>query len=154
MAVAALLAVSCNKEVKQEAPATPTPDAAPVVVQNSASINADGTTDMHNAQNSLDWAGTYKGKLPSASGEGIETTITLKDDMTFEKVDIYKGKKGGKFTEKGKFTWDKEGTVITLEIKDAKELYKVVEGSIIMLNADGKENTGELAEMYVIKKVK
>ena len=36
--------------------------------------------DMHNAENSLDIAGVYKGVLPCADCEGIETTIVLKDD--------------------------------------------------------------------------
>ena len=41
------------------------------------------TDDGHNAQNSLDWAGTYEGTLPCADCPGIKTTITLKDDNTY-----------------------------------------------------------------------
>lgn len=52
---------------------------------NSAKTNksagADSTsievTDIHNAENSLDYEGTYKGVFPAADCPGIETTLTL-----------------------------------------------------------------------------
>ena len=36
--------------------------------------------DQHNSRNSLDWNGVYKGVLPCADCEGIETVITLLND--------------------------------------------------------------------------
>ena len=58
---------------------------------NSAKTNksagADSTsievTDIHNAENSLDYEGTYKGVFPAADCPGIETTLTLNPDKTF-----------------------------------------------------------------------
>ena len=34
--------------------------------------------DIHNAETSLDYRGTYRGVLPAADCPGIETTLTLK----------------------------------------------------------------------------
>ena len=58
---------------------------------NSAKTNksagADSTsievTDIHNAENSLDYEGTYKGVFPAADCPGIETTLTLNPDKTY-----------------------------------------------------------------------
>lgn len=108
--------------------------------------------DMHTSESSLDWDGTYKGTLPCADCEGIETTIVLNKDRTFERTAVYKGKEDGNFNDKGKFSWDKDGRVITLEIKDDNPFYQVKEGSIVLLNQEGEENTGELADLYVLKK--
>lgn len=43
----------------------------------STSIEA---TDIHNAENSLDYEGTYKGVFPAADCPGIEITLTLNPD--------------------------------------------------------------------------
>ena len=39
--------------------------------------------DIHNAETSLDYRGTYRGVLPAADCPGIETTLTLKPDGTY-----------------------------------------------------------------------
>lgn len=110
--------------------------------------------DGHNAENSLDWAGTYKGIIPAASSPGIEVTLTLMDNHTYKKTDIYIDEKDGTFNEEGTFTWSEDGFKITLNAKDgSKQIYKVIEGSIIMLDADGNEITSELASHYVLKKM-
>lgn len=110
--------------------------------------------DTHNAQNSLDWAGTYKGIIPAASSPGIEVTLTLMDNHTYKKTEIYLEEKDGTFNEEGTFTWSEDGFKITLDTKEGnKQSYKVVEGSIIMLDADGNEITSELAPHYVLKKM-
>ncbi|MDE0535713.1 copper resistance protein NlpE [Tenacibaculum sp. L6] len=45
--------------------------------------------DEHNAKNSLDWAGIYEGTLPCASCPGINTTLKLNADLTFELTEVY-----------------------------------------------------------------
>ena len=37
--------------------------------------------DIHNAETSLDYEGTYKGVLPAADCPGIETTLILNPDV-------------------------------------------------------------------------
>ncbi|MDR2956161.1 MAG: copper resistance protein NlpE [Prevotella sp.] len=106
----------------------------------------------HNAMNSLDYKGEYKGKVPTASGEGMIVSITL-EDSTFVKKTEYVGKKDAKFEEKGKYTWNSEGNTIKLEgIKDAPSQYFVGENTLTQLDMDGNKITGTNANMYILKK--
>jgi len=58
-----------------------------------------------------------------------------------------------RFSETGKIEWHENGNNITLvSEKGEKQQFKVREGSLVMLNADGEENTGALAEHYVLNK--
>lgn len=107
--------------------------------------------DEHNAKNSLDYKGTYAGKVPTASGEGMIVTIELGDD-TFVKKTVYVGKKDT-FEENGKYTWNSEGNTITLEgVKDSPGKYFVGENTLTQLDMDGNKITGDLADMYILKK--
>lgn len=111
--------------------------------------------DMHNAQNSIEWTGVYKGMLPCASCQGIKVTLILKDDGTFEKTDVYLNDNIETFTETGRIVWNDDKTKITLDLsqKTPNPQYFVAEGTLTMLDADGNENKGELANMYILKKV-
>ncbi|PID61414.1 MAG: hypothetical protein CR986_02960 [Ignavibacteriae bacterium] len=109
--------------------------------------------DEHNAENSLDWNGTYKGITPCASCEGIFTTIKLNSDMTYEKSYLYLGEKGDTYNENGKFSFLEDKTTIKLNSKDEASLYRVEEGSLVMLNSEGKEVTDKLAEYYRLQKM-
>lgn len=119
-------------------------------------VKPDGlkVTDEHNSMNAVDWDGTYKGVVPCADCEGIETTLVLGKELTYIMKTKYLGKSDAKvFEEKGKFSWDKSGQVITLDgIKDAPNKYFVGENKIIQLDMDGKEITGEQADLYILKK--
>lgn len=110
--------------------------------------------DEHNAQNSLDWAGVYGGTLPCADCEGIQTIITLNSDGTFSSKEEYQKEPNVIMENKGTFTWDSTGQVITLQSDNAdfKRYFKVVEGSIIHLDNEANEITGELASMYKLRK--
>lgn len=113
---------------------------------------AENVPDGHNAKSSLDYKGTYTGKIPSASGEGIIVTITV-DDSTYVKKNEYVNKKDATFEEKGKYTWNDEGNTIILEgVKDAPNKYFVGEGTLTQLDMDGNKITGETADLYILKK--
>lgn len=108
----------------------------------------DGAT----AQNSLDVVGIYKGVLPCADCEGMETTIELKNDSTYSRVIKYLGKKENSFTASGKWTWV-NGFIINLgSIKEGPNQYFVAEGKLIQLDMSGNRITGELAAKYELKK--
>ncbi len=110
--------------------------------------------DSHTSEISLDWNATYKGILPCASCSGIETTITLYDDKTFKKKEIYLDTKGGTFVQKGKFTFTQDGNKIILKNKDgSKDMYIVGESRLIMLNKDGKKINSTLSKNYELEKV-
>lgn len=109
--------------------------------------------DIHNAQTSLDWNGTYKGTTPCADCEGIETEVTLNNDLTFVLKTKYKGKSDKVFEEKGSFKWDSTGSKISLEgLQDRPSQFFVGENTLTQLDLEGKKITGALAENYVLKK--
>ena len=120
-------------------------------------IKSDTTSvviDDHNSQNSLDWSGTYKGRIPCADCEGIATEIILNSDMTFVKIIKYLGKNENEVLEEtGSFVCDKTGTIVVLNVSDdSPRRYKVGENKLIQLDIEGKAITGLLAQKYLLTK--
>jgi uncharacterized lipoprotein NlpE involved in copper resistance len=109
----------------------------------------DGST----AQNSLDVVGTYKGVVPCADCEGIETSVMLHADNTYMLHTSYLGKSGGKGLDlNGNFKWI-DGFTIELEgVTDAPSKYFVSENKLIQLDMQGKKIEGELADKYILTK--
>lgn len=107
--------------------------------------------DTHNAQNALDVDGIYEGNLPPASGTEMKTVITLSGD-TYKKSIIYDKEPNKTFETSGKFTWDQNGSIITLEGEEAPNKYFVAENKLIHLDIDGNMITGDLADKYILKK--
>jgi len=140
----AMFFFSCKKEVKP----------LEINTDTIGNIAVETPINSHNSQNSLDWAGTYKGVTPCADCEGIETEIVLNADLIFTLKAKYLGKGDGKvFQEAGSFVWDKTGGIISLEgFKGGPSQYKVGENRLIQLDMEGNVITGDLAEKYVLKK--
>ena len=108
--------------------------------------------DVHNAKNSLDYQGNYRGNLPCADCESIETTISLTAD-NYTKQTVYKGKSDKVFKETGKFTWNEAGNTITLSGLEAPNQYFVGEGVLFQLDADGNRVEGDLASNYQLSRI-
>jgi heat shock protein HslJ len=108
--------------------------------------------DEHNAKNSLDYQGNYRGNLPCADCESIETTISLTED-SYIKETVYKGKSDKVFKETGKFTWNEAGNTITLSGSAAPNQYFVGENVLFHLDADGKRIEGDLASKYQLSRI-
>ena len=106
----------------------------------------------HNSQNSLDWAGVYTGLIPSASGSGINVTITLRNDSTYEVQYQYVDRPDGDSSVTGTFKWNDEGDTITLDDTDLPPYYKIGENRLIQMDMEGNLITGALADDYVLKK--
>lgn len=106
----------------------------------------------HNARNSLDWAGAYRGVLPCADCEGIETTVLLRPDGGYLARSRYLGESGVVSTSEGRFTWNAAGDAVSLA-GDSPALYRVEENKLVRLALDGSPNTGPLAEHYVLMKL-
>ncbi|MDR1707333.1 copper resistance protein NlpE [Dysgonomonas sp.] len=107
--------------------------------------------DEHNAKNSLDYQGTYTGELPTASGEGMAVSLTL-EDSTYVKKTEYIGKKEI-FEDKGKYTWNAEGNIVILDgINDAPNRYFVGENTLTQLDMEGNKITGDMADLYILRK--
>jgi uncharacterized lipoprotein NlpE involved in copper resistance len=106
----------------------------------------------HNSRNSVNWDGLYTGTIPAADAEGINVQITLNLDETYEVQYEYIGRQNS-FTSKGTFKWDDDGGVITLDAEDLPPYYMVGENTLTQLDMQGKAITGNLADMYVLRKV-
>lgn len=124
--------------------------------QEPVEVKAEDTiTDAFKAENNsrlaIDYPGTYKGTLPSASGSGMEVTIVLADS-TYTKSTIYVGKSDKPVEVSGKYTWDETGSKITLEGDEAPNQYQVGENQLFHLDMDGKRIEGNLADQYILVK--
>ncbi|EPF80237.1 lipoprotein involved with copper homeostasis and adhesion [Acinetobacter gyllenbergii] len=147
ISLASIFLVACNKA---ETPKTDEQTPAATSTENSTEV----VDSAHTAENSLDWNGTYKGVLPCADCEGIETELELNLDKTYELKETYLGKGDGKaFESKGSFTFDSKNTsIIELDKAGDGRKYFVAEGYLKALDTEGKEITGELADKYELKK--
>jgi uncharacterized lipoprotein NlpE involved in copper resistance len=148
--IAVLLSVSCKKEAKEEN-------------ANLIEIKADSVAGMpmdtihhvgDNSETSLDWEGVYKGITPCANCEGIDTELILGKDKTFVLKTKYIGKGTQKINvEQGSFSWDKSGSVITLNGLDHKpNKFKVGENHLVQMDMSGNIVEGDLASKYILQK--
>lgn len=134
-----LFMISCKEETAMKT--------EEITIDSTATI-----TDKHNAMISLDYEGSYKGSLPCADCEAIETTITLKGD-TYTKETVYKGKSNKVYKEEGTYSWNKEMSTITLSGSEVANQYFVGENVLFHLDANGKLIKGDLAQKYRLEKV-
>ncbi|MDR0230675.1 MAG: copper resistance protein NlpE [Dysgonamonadaceae bacterium] len=112
---------------------------------------------LHNSMISLDWAGTYSGVIPCADCTGIEVKITLAQDHTFQMSMRYQNRKESDYNYSGTFRWSADGGSITLEGLDRDKYptqYKVGENKLIQLDLEGNVITGDLAQNYVLVKIR
>jgi len=133
---ASLLVISCTNTKKE--------NETPVEVQ---------PVEAHTSQNSLDYKGTYKGILPCADCDSIVVLVTLGDTDYSITSESFKNKKSVKIENKGTYTWNATGNIITLEgIVDSPSKYSVGENKLTQLDMEGNVITGELAAMYILTK--
>ena len=120
-------------------------------VANSSNTNTD---NVHNARNSLDYDGIYRGVLPCADCEGINSTVYLNRDNTFKITETYVGKGENSFDTSGTFSWNKAGNTITLKTPNSSEKrsYFVGENTLTQLDQTGNKIEGNLAANYILSK--
>ncbi|MEJ2763413.1 copper resistance protein NlpE [Photobacterium sp. MCCC 1A19761] len=166
LAIAGLALAGCDQQSSTQAQA----DAAATQEQqvastgteqaNAAQTGTDAITAQadyvdtdHNAQNALDWNGTYQGTLPCADCDGIEVTLTLNMDGTYSLIENYLGKENGAFSSNGNFNWNAAGNTISVPTEDgAFAQYFVAENQLFRLDQQGQRITGDLAEKYILSK--
>jgi len=103
--------------------------------------------------NSTKYEGTYTGTMPCADCTGIDTEITINDGKYIIKR-TYLGTENmeqNMFVESGSYTWNKETKVLTFD-NDPEQRYLLRENTLVALDQDGKEVTGDLASLYILKK--
>ena len=110
--------------------------------------------DMHNAENALDYQGTYKGVFPCADCPGIEIELTLHDDNTYTMNSSYIDRSAEPIQQTGNYSV--KGNLLTLRANgmglSMPEYYRVEENRLRRLDAHKQPITGELADKYVLTK--
>jgi uncharacterized lipoprotein NlpE involved in copper resistance len=116
----ALTLTACSKPQEQPASPSSTSEAQPTTTQNLPA-NA----------NDLTWVGDYKGVLPCADCEGIETELELKANNTYELSEEYLGRQRDEFKSKGSFSFDPDqSNVITLDEAGQKRKFWIGENFV------------------------
>jgi copper homeostasis protein (lipoprotein) len=109
--------------------------------------------DHHTSKISLDYLGNYKGVVPCADCEGIETRLTLIDETNYELKIIYLGKSKTPIEYKGTYIWKEDGSTIVLSnLEGGANQYRVIENGLIQLDLQGNRITGELGRKYLLQK--
>jgi uncharacterized lipoprotein NlpE involved in copper resistance len=129
--VIATLFVSCKttEEVQSCGTATlPCEDGAEVIVED-------------NSETALDWVGTYKGVVPCDDCDGMEITLTLRDDENYRLEIVYIGKDQKPVVEDYVFTWNIRGDIVMLSNRefDLFEQFQVVENAVYLLVHNGED---------------
>lgn len=146
---AALLLAACNDTKKEEV-------VTPAVIEHNTEAEF---KDEHTSENSLDYAGVYKGQLPCADCRGINVELTLGYDGNYDYKMTYLDVKGKDetFDQQGRFTWNKAGQVVTLEGTtggpDDEMSYFVGENVLLPADKDGKIIEIETPFDYSLHKV-
>ena len=108
---------------------------------------------VYNSQNNIDWEGTYSGILPCVDCMGIQTEIILRDDFTYQQVEIYLNKTDKKIKETGTFSWQDDGKIIVTSNEEGNiTLYEVEENQLRLLDKKGNRVEGDAANYYLLQK--
>ena len=121
-----------------------------IIIMNFASCVTTGSDQS--PKNALNWAGTYKGTIPAASSPGIRVEMTLNTDSTYKVIYEYIDRGNDAVVYIGYFAWNRAGNMITLNSKEIPVFYTVEENRLIQLDMNRKKITGELADLYILKK--
>lgn len=118
----------------------------------SEKVKADAVkVDMHDAESSLDYQGTYTGVFPAADCPGIDMRLTLKKDGTYSLHMKYLDR-DSEFDEKGAFTVKENLLTLTPSEGGQPQYYKVEENRLRRLDAEKQPVTGALADNYTLQK--
>ena len=142
LAVSAAVLSGCKEDKKPAESASATPPAA---AAESAPAAAPAAPAAPAAETSAKPVGTYKGLLPCASCEGIETTLTLKDDGSYDLTTLYVGEKDAQpSTVSGQYRLSDDKTLVRLDDAGFNYVYFIGDNLLEMRDADG--TTGERNE--------
>ena len=108
--------------------------------------------DAHNARNSLDYQGTYTGIIPGYDCKTLSISVVLTEREYVLRITPLK-ENAETIVQKGEYTWDKNGSVITLVgVKGISSKYFVAENQLRQLDKNGKQYVGDNAVNYILRK--
>lgn len=85
------------------------------------------------SQNSLDWAGVYRGLMPCVDCDELNVSVTLTKDGTFEIIESSASRNEDAEYYSGEMIWDDTGPIVTL----AHYRFVVAEGALELLDING-----------------
>ncbi len=97
-------------------------------------------------------SGNYMGKIPCADCEGIIYRLQLNDDKTYQSTITYKGKSVKPILKTGTYTINNR-LIIQLDDQSGMSFFKKQSEGLLMLDKNGNEITGDLADKYILNPV-
>ena len=98
--------------------------------------------------------GTYKGTFPCADCGGKDMDLTINEDGTYCLKYQYQDKDERQVEENGTYSILDDTLVVTVTPSSGeKTYYKYVHGNLVLSDSLGTVDNGELAELYVLKKI-
>ncbi|WP_100075264.1 copper resistance protein NlpE [Chryseobacterium camelliae] len=152
ISMAALVVLgSCSKEKQQEV-SSANLKTDPMAIQtpvdsSSAAAPASSQAEKSNA----DWYGTYEAVVPCADCPGIQTTLTLEKDNSFQLQEEYLERKS-KNKDHGTYIWNAATDILELKGNDTHYKYKVGNNTLTQLDMNGQPVEGPNKDLYVFKK--
>lgn len=105
------------------------------------------------AQKETNWVGTYRGVLPCINCEGLEATLTLKEDTTFLLKINFLGSDVTIPDTTGNVTWTKPNKLFALDIKSYfSSQFEIAGDTLFNLDLDGKRVVGADAPKFIFKR--
>ena len=158
-----VLVISCNQANENSAGATKPDDgikafdddtvsASPAEPIRKSATEVQATDTGHTAGQSIDWTGTYAGKLPCDDCQGIQTELKLTADKTYQLAQTYLGKSAKPVLHEGTFTWRNGTNIQLLENGQILQQFLVAEDKLYQLDEKGRIIKGKLAKQYILKK--
>lgn len=119
------------------------------------SCNKAEKESINSSQNTLNWAGSYRGVIPNYDNQGVYVELELTDTLTYIKSTKQSGTNDRLVTIDGTFTWSKDGNSIILESdsETKNSILKIEKNRVLWENITGTENVESELENYVMTKV-
>lgn len=95
----------------------------------------------------------FKGIVPCADCDGIETEVQMLSDNTYIFSRTYLGKNQAAYHQTGTYHFDETGGIATLEKMEAPNHFMFVGGDLAQLDMQGNLVTGDLASLYLLAPV-
>lgn len=110
------------------------------------------TATQETGQSENDLAGIYTGVLPCADCPGIETTITVHPDNSYEIAQVYTEKDSVPFISSGLIKKGEQENTWVFKSRYNETFYQYEDSALRMLDRSQKEIDGLLEQHYILKK--